>query len=135
MNAPDLINECRAHGLQVYIADGGLKVNGTEDAIRQYVPLLKSHKAEIERYLLERSLCQFCFDTISTEVESGCSDPMLTRINNMAWEFMQSDGMEFSDAIMTSAEIALTCPVAVCEAAYVDARMLFEKLTINFKKD
>lgn len=129
MNAPELLSKCEANGLHVFISGGGLKASGNQDAIEQFVPMLKTRKAEIEQYLTEQSLYQFRFDLISAEIESEYSENDLDRVNNMAWEFMQMDCMSFSVAIDLAAEIVVKGRVAECEAAYVNVRDLFERLT------
>jgi len=129
MNAPELLNKCEASGLHVFISGGGLKASGNQDAIEQFVPLLKTRKAEIEQYLAEQSLYQFRFDLISAEIESEHHESDLNRVNNMAWEFMQVDGMSFTVAINLAAEIVVKGRVAACEAAYVNVRDLFMRLS------
>ncbi len=63
----------------------------------------------------------FRFDEFSDTLETE-------RINNMAWEFMQADGMNYADAIRVASEIAAHCRVAACEAAYENVRALWERL-------
>lgn len=69
------------------------------------------------RFLLK----QFDFDACENR-------PELNRINNMTWEFMQVDGLYFHEALTLAAEIVVHCEVAACEAGYVDARMLWERI-------
>jgi hypothetical protein len=71
----------------------------------------------------------FEFDRISQANIDDEYMRQIDRVNNMAWEFMVWDGMEFMDAIKAASEIVTGCPVAVCESAYVDAKNLFKRLT------
>lgn len=130
MNAPEILKECHANGLQVFMLKGGLKASGNQDAIKKFVPLLKSRKLEIERHLLAMQLTQFRFDLIPDEIEleSGYSVNDVNRVNNMAWEFMHWDGMQFSDAIEAACSIVNSCPAAICERAYVDSMVLFKRI-------
>jgi len=70
-------------------------------------------------------LAKFCFCDTANEPEPE----LLTRINNMAWEFMQVDGMAFDDAITLAAEIVVHGKVAACEAAYADVRALWQRIS------
>ncbi len=141
MNTAQLLEDCKTNGVSVFIADGELKVRGNPDAIKRIAPTLKERKAEIQAHLesgnavntssqddreyLLHQLEQFALDTVKDHPEDAQA---ITRINNMAWEFMQADGMEFSKAIQLAAEIVVSGHVAACEAAYTDVMALWEKL-------
>jgi hypothetical protein len=73
-------------------------------------------------------LRMFRFELIEEDIDEGYSSAILGRINNMAWEFMQVDGMSFYDAIRIAAEIVSACEVAACESAYEDVQALWRKL-------
>lgn len=53
----------------------------------------------------------------------------IVRVNNMAWEFMQVDGMTFKEAITLAAEVVVNTQVSACEAAYEDVQELWKRLT------
>jgi hypothetical protein len=75
------------------------------------------------------SLAQFRFDLLQADIDAGYAVAELHRVNNMAWEFMQVDGMAFNDAITLAAELVVKGQVAACEAAYCDVMALFQKVT------
>ena len=76
-----------------------------------------------------QSLAQFEFGLVRAEIEAGHDAGELHRVNNMAWEFMQTDGMAFGDAIKLAAEIIVSGQVAACEATYEDVQGLWQKVT------
>ncbi len=86
-------------------------------------------RSEKERGSLIEELTQFRFDLVRKEIDSGYSASELHRANNMAWDFMQVDGMTFQDAIKKAAEIVTNTQMAACEAAYVDVMALFERIS------
>ena len=59
------------------------------------------------------------------DIEAGCPAGELYRVNNMAWEFMEVDGMGFQEAIKAAAEIVANTEAAACETAYSDVMTLF----------
>ena len=67
-------------------------------------------------------LNQFRFDLIEGSVNSIQE---IDRVNNMAWQFMKSDGLPFNEAIRLAAEIVVSCEVSACEAAYEDVQTLW----------
>jgi hypothetical protein len=73
----------------------------------------------------------FRFDLVAHDIEDGYPVDDLERVNNMAWEFMQVDGMKFSEALHLAAEIVTERDVVVSEAAYEDVRALWLKVTRN----
>lgn len=138
MSATQLLDYCSAAGVKVYLSKASVKVRGNSEAVRRMMPLLRSRKAEVHAYLCqatslpdgtdqERLFLQlepFMLDTVTDDPDRD----EVNRVNNMTWEFMQVDGMEFSDAIRLAAEIVVSCEVAVCEAAYTDVMALWERL-------
>ena len=78
--------------------------------------------------LYERNvLARFEADACAEDSEVA----VLARINNMAFEFMVTDGMEFDVAIRTAAEIVANCAVAVCEASYADVQALWRRISAS----
>ena len=71
-------------------------------------------------------LNQFRFDLIEGSVNSIQE---IDRVNNMAWQFMKSDGLPFNEAIRMAAEIVVSCEVSACEAAYEDVQALWIRLS------
>ena len=88
----------------------------------------KQHEPGIDD-LQRQSLAQFGFELVQAEFDAGGATDELCRVNNMAWEFMQVDGLAFSDAIRLAAEIVVSGQVAACEAAYEDVMALWRKVT------
>jgi hypothetical protein len=80
--------------------------------------------------ILEK-LRQFRFDLVAHDIKGSYSPVSLDRVNNMAWEFMHVDGMEFSTALHLAAQIVAECDVAASEAAYEDVRSIWRRLTRN----
>ena len=74
---------------------------------------------------LWEALTLFCFDNVQAGIDADYSASDLRRVNNMAWEFMQADGMGFDEAISVAANIVAGTQIAVCEAGYVDVMTLF----------
>ena len=75
-----------------------------------------------------QSLAQFGFELMQADIDAGYPADELHRVNNMAWEFMQVDGMAFDEAIKLAAEIVVHGQVSACEAAYEDVRALWRRL-------
>ena len=91
----------------------------------------KKHISEIDCEAFEErsdTLAQFQFDRIEAEIGAGHPAVELLRVNNMAWEFMQVDGLDFNTAIRMAAEICVACPPAPGEVAYADVRSLWQKI-------
>ncbi|MGB7479868.1 MAG: hypothetical protein WA924_06050 [Burkholderiaceae bacterium] len=120
MNPQILLDECRAAGVAVRLDGGKIKLRGPNAAVAAAAERLRPHKQKIIRYLLE----QFRFDLVEDEPNPA----ELHRVNNMAWEFMQADGMSFSEAIKAAAKIVAACDAADCEAAYEDVQQLWERM-------
>jgi len=80
---------------------------------------------------IAESLAQFRFDLVQEDMGAGIPCEEIHRINNMAWEFMQVDGMGFDAAIKLAAQIVVHGQVTACEAAYVDVMALFKRLQTN----
>ena len=96
------------------------------------VAVAKPKKAETNS--MREALALFEFDSIPAEIDAGYPEQELHRVNNMAWEFMQTDQMTFNDAIRLAAEIVVKGKWNACEAAYVDVMALFNRLQSNDRK-
>ena len=120
MKIASLLTECRDAGVSIRLEGDVLKLRGTPEAVAAAKVRLKPHKAEIIRHMLG----QFCIDDCAADPEPELID----RINNMAWEFMQHDGMTFETAIKTAAEIVVHGTVTECEAAYTNVRELWHRI-------
>jgi hypothetical protein len=88
-------------------------------------------KPEATKDRILEKLKLFRFDLVAHDIEGGYPAANLERVNNMAWEFMQADGMAFSDALHLAAQVVVECDVAASEAAYEDVRALWRRLTRN----
>lgn len=123
MSAAALLKQCRDAGVTVRLEGGLLKLRGAPDAVAVAKVRLKPHKPEIIRHLLD----QFRLDDCAGDPEPE----LIARINRMAFELMQHDGIAFDDAIRVAAEIALKCVVADCEAAYADVQALWRQMVAS----
>lgn len=126
MTAQNLLAECDRLGVIVTLRRDKLKLKGSSEAVQAAANRLRPHKQEVIRYLLN----QFQFEL----VEQDENPAELHRVNNMAWEFMQADGMAFADAINKAAMIVATCDAAACESAYIDVQELWQRITAEGKK-
>ena len=85
-----------------------------------------NHNVNKHGFLNLEILNQFRFDLVEGSVNSIQE---IDRVNNMAWQFMKSDGLPFNEAIRMAAEIVVSCDVSVCEAAYEDVQALWIRLS------
>lgn len=126
MIAEAFIMECRERGISLFLENGTLLAGGNRDAVAAALPLIRANKAAIIQHLqseaIRQQLAPFRFrETIDT--------PETERINNMAWEFMQADGMTYAEAIRVAAAIVVDGNMADYEAAYEDVRALWRRIT------
>jgi hypothetical protein len=126
MNPHNLIVECEFLGVSVKLEKGNIKLIGQPAAVKNAAEIARPYKAELIAYL--SGLDQFKFDEAKADITNGHPAPDIHRVNNMAWEFMHQDGLNFEDAITKAAEIVTKCDVAECEKSYEDAMELFRKL-------
>lgn len=125
MIAQNLLAECSRSGVIVSLSGDKLRLKGPQEAIQTAAERIRPHKEDVIRYLLS----QFQFEL----VEQDANPEELHRVNNMAWEFMQADGMTFQDAINKAAMIVATCDVAACESAYINVLELWRRITAGEK--
>jgi hypothetical protein len=92
------------------------------------IPIVKPAMVK-ERILKKLKL--FRFGPMAHEIKDGYLVDDLERVNNMAWEFMQIDGMVSSAALHLVAQIVTKCDLVASEAAYEDIRALWDRLTRN----
>ena len=129
MSVCDLLRECEQSGVSIYLVNGSIKASGTREAVSKYAPLLKTHKAEIERHLsspIELNAL-FRFDLVRQEIAAGHPEAEMRRIHNMAYVFMRDDQLPLGEALQKAAEIVVHCPMAECELAYLDVMNLWSK--------
>lgn len=88
-------------------------------------------KPDVAKDCILEKLRLFRFDLVARDIEDGYPAVSPERVNNMAWEFMQVDGMAFSAALHLAAQIVTECNVAASESAYEDVRALWRRLTRN----
>lgn len=91
----------------------------------------KQHAPERNAKSAKESLALFRFDLVQSDIDAGHDAAELHRTNNMAWQFMQGDGMGFDEAIKLAAGIVADEKIAACEAAYVDVMALFKRINDN----
>ncbi|MBS0308493.1 MAG: hypothetical protein JSS58_05940 [Proteobacteria bacterium] len=140
MTPAAIIQQAQAGGVRLALSPSGtIKATGDGAAVNRWLEVIREHKTEIigvlkvaaipddQTQALEK-LALFRFDLIRADIEAGYPASDLHRVNNMAWEFMQTDGMAFEDAIRMAADIVATTQAAACEAAYVDVMALFDRL-------
>ncbi len=93
------------------------------------VPLAPTKKLSSELKIRPESirlaLGPFQLDLVEAEIAAGYPAQKLHRVNNMAWEFMLADGISFDEAIHVASAIVESCPLAQCEASYVDVLTLW----------
>jgi hypothetical protein len=126
MNPHDLIAKCEAFGVSVKLENGHILLVGQAAAVKNAAVFARPHKENLVAYL--SGLDQFNFGDLSTDIFTGHDLYPIHRTNNMAWEFMQADGMSFSDAIKLAREIVSSRQVAMCEAAYIDVFELIQRI-------
>lgn len=76
--------------------------------------------SKYKQLLLDRELPNFKFDLTDAQIEYGITPRLLTRINNMAYEFIFKEDMSYKKAIGAAYLIVTQCPIAECEEEYVD---------------
>jgi hypothetical protein len=84
----------------------------------------KQHAQESNAESIKASLKLFRFDLVHSEIDAGG----LHRINNMAWEFIQTRHMHFGDAIKMTAEIVVDGQIAAHDIVCADVTALFKRL-------
>lgn len=131
MALTDLIRKRAADKSANAIAANSANPKGRETGkLAGLARLALANPKQAESGILEK-LRLFCFDLVAHDIEGGYPAANLERVNNMAWEFMQADGMAFSDALHLAAQVVAECDVAASESAYEDVRALWRRLTRN----
>ncbi|MBS1169617.1 MAG: hypothetical protein H6R01_535 [Burkholderiaceae bacterium] len=103
-------------------------VPAVRTVLQQSAPASNDAVAITQPEKVRRQLESFALDTMD---DNPADRKDICRINNMAWEFMQSDGLTFQEAINLAAEIVVKGQVAQCEAAYADVLAFWRKLTTS----
>jgi hypothetical protein len=129
MTPHNLIVECESLGVSIQLKAGNIVLLGHPTAVENAAKIARPFKANLIEYL--SGLDQFNIG----ESESNKSSPHPTssidpihRRNNMAWEFMQFDGMSYSEAMVLAQEIVSNLQIASCEKAYVDVHELINRI-------
>ncbi len=73
----------------------------------------------------------FRFDLVEADIAAGAPADELDRTNNLAWQFMQKEGMPFAQAITTAAAAVVAYDPAPGEQEYTDVRSLWRELIGN----
>ena len=89
----------------------------------------KQHQQQMHGKSMLSVLKKFQFDQFLIDIKNGHPADDGCRVNNIAWQFMQSEGMDFDEAIKKAAVLVASGKVAACEAAYIDVMDLFKRLT------
>lgn len=97
-------------------------------AVAKLPKVKNAHLPAKQKLPLADTLALFRFDLVQQEIADGHPADELNRVNNMAFELMQADGMAFDEAIKLAGEIVAHGRIAACEAAYVDVMALFKRL-------
>lgn len=103
-------------------------------AVAKLPKVKNTHSPVKEKSSLADMLALFRFDLVQQEIEDGLPADELHRVNNMAWEFMQADGMNFNEAIKKAGQIVANCQITACETAYLDVMALFKRMSKNNSK-
>ncbi len=131
MTPADVIRVARSSGILISLTSSGtIKATGDESSIRHWLDLIRLHRQAIIG-ALRHELDRFRFDLFDKETTAGHLARERQRVNNMAWEFMQADGMSFNEAMQAAAAIAAICPPAPCEASYTNALTLWAELAAS----
>jgi hypothetical protein len=88
----------------------------------------KQEVRELTEKSVKTALEPFQFDKVQADMDAGYPSEDLYRVNNMTWEFMQSNNMPFDEAIKRAAAIVADEQMVACEAAYIDVMRLFKRL-------
>jgi len=100
-----------------------------DDRLTPLTPLTpRKHNALETKAPSLETLKQFRFDLVQIEIEDGYPADELHRVNNMAWELMQTNGMSFDEAIKKAGKIVANCQITACETAYLDVMALFKRM-------
>ncbi|MCM1128424.1 MAG: hypothetical protein NC211_00735 [Alistipes senegalensis] len=125
MNAAEILSKASQSGVLVFLDGGRVSFRGDEKAVNAILPELRERKEAIRQFLENERLYQL----EPFRLDAAPDTPATEHINNMAWEFMQADGMSYQEAIRVAAEICGKCDVANCEAAYESVRALWRRIT------
>ncbi len=146
MTPAAIIREAYSEGVRLTLSPAGtIKVAGEGMAVNRWIAVIRQRKAEIIDELKAASgektndllkptveiLEQFQFDLVEQEIAAGAPVAELDRTNNLAWRFMEQEGMPFGQAIAVAASIVVACEPALGESEYTDVRSLWHELTGN----
>ena len=146
MTPVEVIQGAAENGVQLFLSsNGAIKASGDAAAVSHWTPLIRAQKNEIlcllkrldgesnieETISLPIKLRPFRFDLVALEIEAGFDQSELAGVNNMAWEFMKIDGLNFDEAIRLAAEVVTHCGGAAWEAAYEDVQALWRRVRCN----
>lgn len=126
MSTEAFIMECKEKGISLFLENGDLRIGGKRNVVSAALPIIRENKAAIIRYMQYEAFRQ---QLEPFRLDDTPDTPETERINNMAWEFMQEDGMPYAEAIRQAAEIAAKCYAAPCEAAYESVMELWKRIT------
>lgn len=126
MSTEAFIMECKEKGISLFLENGDLRIGGKRNVVSAALPIIRENKAAIIRYMQYEAFRQ---QLEPFRLDDTPDTPETERINNMAWEFMQAEGMSYAEAIRQAAEIAAKCQVAAGEAAYENVRELWKRIT------
>ncbi len=124
-----LIRRTRADGVLLALTPAGtLKVTGSEAAVRQWTPTLRSHRQALLD-ALQAALAQFQFGLVEQDIADGAPADELRRVNALCWHLVQADGLAIDDAMRVAADTVVSCPPAECEKAYDDPYETWRRVT------
>lgn len=83
----------------------------------------------IDDFLKYKKFSQSEFDLIINDQEPIDSFEIITRVNNLAWNFMLVDGFKFSEAIKAASKIVIGCPIEKFESSYAEAMNLINRVS------
>ncbi len=130
MSDLSILTKARVEGVGLSLnPDGTIRAVGAAEVLASLRPALLSNKPRIIVHLqLLGDLERFRFDLVEQDIANGASAEELRRLNNLCRYLMQSDALEFDEAMAISAGIVVSCPSAQCEAGYDDPHEIWRRL-------
>ncbi len=133
MSDLSILKKAKLEGVEISLnPDGTIRATGSADILLSIRDSLQRNKTAIVEHLkLRAALEQFQFDLVEAEIAAGAPAAEIYRTNNLAWRFMEQEGMPFGQAIAVAASIVVACEPAPGESEYTDVRSLWHELTGN----
>jgi hypothetical protein len=111
MTAEEIISRAAADRVVVRVSDNGkLQAKGEDDAIGRWLPLLRQHKTEITKLLLEgQGAAAKTTNPLPTFCQADCSGLEFTRPGIPLPEWCSSHCEDFSETALPNGQIMWKC--------------------------